>query len=470
MRRITAILLSCVCCLLITGAIYADSYSQKPLTFAEAADLSTAYSAELRHSRASQALLEGAWRWGLRSYLPQFSLIISETDRLQEIGADSFIKNYGINVEQLVWDGGKTSMSRKLEKMELNISSSKLDRMALEIAESAITAYRNVLSSRAILEIRKTALTVLEEQRRILNEEVKLGLALSVDLANADINLADAKLNIFSLQLDLSEMERQFAELMGLDSLPPLAEKVDVNRSIIFPAASAAGSLAKERNPDLIDARFSITKKQAELKYVSNSWIPSLKLTGNFGLSGQNYPLTRYNWSVGVNIDFSNPWFQSRLSAQMGWEPPYDRTAGMQNNLSPLPDPSSMFGKKQAALALALERDNYNIVFERTGRAAASAVEKCKLAEQKRILSLDAAVLAAERCRIEEIRLELGQITRIDLMETMIEKTQRDIAAVEAATAILQAERELEKFLDLRPGELATFAESIKSSQQRSDL
>jgi len=445
----------------LTAAVYANDNGQLSLTFAEAAELAVISSIELRQARASQSLNEGIWKLGIREYFPRLGLNISENDRLQEIGADSFIKNYSISLDQLIWDGGRISMTRKLERMELDLSSSRLDRMASEVAESAIAAYRNILSSRAILEIRKTALLVLEEQRRILNEEVALGLALAVDLANADINLADARIDIFSLQLDLYEMESQFAELLGLDFMPVLAETVDINRSVLLPAASAAGALARERNPDVIEARFSLTKRQAELKYVSRSWIPTLRLVSNFGLSGQRYPLTRYNWSIGISIDFSNPWFQNRFSAQTGWETPNDMTAAIQNSSNPLPDPASGFGKKQAALALEFEQDRYSLILERIGRMATNAVERCNLVEQKRILALDAARLAAERCRIEEIRLELGQITRLKLMETLIEQTQREIAVIEAAVAILEAERELERFLDLKPGELAIFAASM---------
>jgi len=450
--------------LLITAAMYANDNSLSSLTFAQAADLALASSIELRRARSLQVLREGAWMWGIREYFPRLGLNVSENDRLQEIGADSFMKNYGISLDQLVWDGGRISMSRKLERLELNLSSAGLDRMASEIAESAIAAYRNVLSSRAILEIRKSAMSVLEEQRRILHEEVALGFALPVDLASADINLADAKLDIYSLQLDLFEMERQFAELMGLESLPILTEKVDVNRSIVLPAAAAAGALAEERNPDLVAARFSIIKKQLELKYVSDSWKPNLRLVGNFGLSGQRYPLTSYNWSIGINIDFSSPWFQNRFGAQAGWEPPYDKSAMVQNSFNPLPDPAAGFGKKQAALALAFEQDKYKVILERVGRTAANAVEKCTLVEQKRILALDSARLSEERCHLEELRLDLGQITRLKLMETLIEQTQKEIAVVEAAVALLEAERELERFLDLKPGELAAFAAALKMS------
>jgi hypothetical protein len=127
----------------------------------------------------------------------------------------------------------------------------------------------------------------------------------------------------------------------------------------------------------------------------------------------------------------------------------------IQNNFSPLPDPASGLRKDQAKIALALEQEKYGIVIERIGRTAVNAVEKCAIAEQKRILAVEAAALGTERCRIEELRLNLGQITRINLMEALIEQTQREIAVIEAATALLEAERELERFLDLKPGELA---------------
>jgi len=454
---------------------HANDNSRGALSFAQAADLALASSAELRQARASLILREGIWKWGLRSYFPQISLSVSENDRLQEIGADSFMKNYALSLDQLLWDGGRIAMSRKLERMEISLLSAGLDRTALEIADRALSAYRAVLSSREILKIRKSALIVLEEQRRILNEEVLLGLALAVDLVGADINLSSAKLDIISLQIDLEETERQFAEILGLDYLPVLAEKIDINRSAVLPAAAAAGSLAKERNPDLINARFSLTKKQTEVKYASISWIPSLRLAGNFGLSGQRYPLTRYNWSVGINIDLSGPWVQNRTDAQAGWEPPHDRNAMVQNKLSLLPDPASAFGIKQARLALAFEKEKYDSLIEKIGRVAANAVEKCALAEKKRVLSLEAVKLGADKCRVEELRLGLGHITRLELMEKLIEQTQKEISAVQAAISLLEAERELERFLDLYPGELEKFAEhrfdaSVNTSSKRRDL
>ena len=457
--------------LVIAPGINADDgkiNSEYTLTFPQAAILAVEASSDLRHARASQAVMEGAWKWGVMAYLPRLSVSVSENDRLQQTGADSFIKNYGINIDQLIWDGGRTSMSRRLERMEIDLSMSKLDRMADETAEFAIAVYRNVLSSRAILDIKTAALSVLEQQRRILNEEVQLGLALAIDLASADISLAEAKLDIFSLRLDLDEMEKQFAELLGLESLPELIETVDIHRSVSLPAAAAAAVLAREQNPDLIEARHSIAKRQLELSYARRTWIPTFRVNGNFGVTGQDYPLTRYNWSVGISVEFSSPWFQNRFGIQAGWEPSmpgrFDKNAMIQNSLTPLPDPASSYGMNQAKLALTLEQEKYAVILERIGRIAATAVEKCALAEQKRLLTIEAAAIGSERFRIEEIRLSLGQITRSRLMEIFIEQTQREIAVIQAATALLEAERELERFLDLQPGELPRFASLFSAS------
>jgi outer membrane protein TolC len=116
----------------------ASGIDLRPLSFSDAADLAVSASAELRTEYNGLKLMESSWRLGFRNYLPQIGLSAQENDRLQEIGQDSFIKNYGVSLEQLLWDGGKLLMSRRLERMELNLSNARLERMAGDIAESAV--------------------------------------------------------------------------------------------------------------------------------------------------------------------------------------------------------------------------------------------------------------------------------------------------------------------------------------------
>lgn len=430
----------------------------RSISFADAARMAVAASAELRNGYAQGAIREKAWLWGRRAYFPRFSLSASEDDRLSKIDADSFLKNYTLNVEQLLWDGGRTLLGRSMEKAELTYLETQLKQMKGEIAEGAMSAYREVLSARSVLAIREAALASLAEQRRILEREVELGLALAMDLAEADITLTEGQIEVLSLRMDLAETEHQFAEILGMEKLPPLAEEIDILRSPPLPVPEKVRSMAQERNPELAAARFTLAQKQAEVKYAARAWLPAVRLLGGVSLRGSRYPLTQANWTVGLSFDFSSPYLSGKFSAAMGWEPPYDRTAQMQGALSPLPEPASALNGPSAKLALSLEQANFRQTFEALGRKAAYAAEKFGLINRQRELALESLGRAKERLGLAELRMELGQLTRLDLMEARLEYAQREVAAVEAAAALLGAERELERLLDLYPGELANLS------------
>jgi outer membrane protein TolC len=429
------------------------------LSFDDAARLAVAASDELRGEYAMQAMREEAWVLGRRVYFPRLSIGASEDDRLSAVGADSFLKNYSLSVEQLVWDGGRTRLGRRLERMDIALAGAKLERAAADIAESALSVYREVLYARAVLVIQEAALESLAEQRLLIAKEVELGLVLAADLAEADITLGEGRLELESMKMDLAESERRFAEILGLDELPFLAEGIDTGRKPLFPSVPAVRSMAEARNPELAEERHAILRRQEELKYAVLSWLPAMSLTGSFGLSGRRYPLTRQTWSVGININFSAPWFRGTLAGSAGWEPPHDRTARLQGSADPLPEPASIMSRRQAELALSLARRKYTLAFERLGRSAEQGVERCLMADRRRELAEESRKLARERYGLAELRRELGQLTRIELMEERIEYSRKETAAVEAAMALLAAERELERLMGLRPGELTTFAE-----------
>jgi outer membrane protein TolC len=164
------------------------------LRFEDAARMAVSASNELRSEYAQRVLKEGAWTLGFRAYLPRLSLSASEEDRLSRTGADSFQKIYSVSLDQLLWDGGRTSANRTVERAELSLLGSELESMASSIAASALSAYRQVLSLRMLLDIREKSAASLREQQRILREEVLLGLALEPELAEAGITVAEAEL------------------------------------------------------------------------------------------------------------------------------------------------------------------------------------------------------------------------------------------------------------------------------------
>ena len=434
--------------------------ADKGISFAEAAAMAIEASDDLRNEYAAKSLREGAWKWGIRAYLPRFSIGASEDDRLSKTGSDSFLKNYSVNADQLLWDGGRLSLSRKMERAELDLAGNKLKQAAGDIGEAVVSGYRELLLARNILEIREKTCEFLDQQRLILQREVELGLSRPADLVEAEIRVALAELDSLSLEMDLEEAEWKLADSLGLEKLPVLSERIDTGKSASLPSPAAAKALAEARNQELAAFRFSIAKRQAELKAARLSWIPTLRLTGSFGLNGRNYPLSRYNWSAGLVIEFSSPWLSGNLSASAGGDPPFERNARLQQTAAPLPDPGAVYSIRSAELALNYERSRYQTALKELRSAAERGIKTCELLDKKRLLAIEALKLEGERFRLSELKLSLGEITRIELMEIRLDYEKREASLAEAAASLLQAERQLERLLDLEPGKLSALKES----------
>jgi len=458
------------CCFFSLHSALAQQTNKKiTLDFEEAGRLAVAVSAEIKMFRAQRALREGAWALSIRAFLPQFSFVVSEDERLSLINADSFTKTYSINLEQMLFDGGRTRTARTVERVELIILSDELKRNESAVIEAALSFYRQILLSRMIIVIRESALLSLKEQKRILEEELVLGMVIPLNLIQADITVKEAELELQSMRFQNEELEKQFMELLGLDYMPELSEYVDINRSPVIPDAEAVHRSALSRNPDLQRIVHSIMQKETEVKFASRSWIPTVKAMGTYSVSGQHYPLNRQSWTAGITLNFVSPWFSSSTGGSAGWEVPYDKTARLQGSFTPLPDPASGLSAKQAGLSLALEREKYQNVLEKLARQAALEVSNLQLNNLRRKLAVESLKLGAEKYRLSEVLLSLGRITRIELMEARLEYEKKEILAIEAAIVLLETERSLERLIDLPPGRLGSFFSHNRQTQKNNN-
>ncbi|GHV22068.1 hypothetical protein FACS189494_08360 [Spirochaetia bacterium] len=444
----------------ITLSYLSGETKEMELTFAQAGELAVSASRDFHGEKSLLSIKEEAWALGRRAYFPKVTLSAYEDDRLSKTSSDSYMKNYNVGLEQLVFDGGRLMSSRKIEKAKLSFEASQLERKAIDIADAAISAYRQVLSSREMIQIQEAGLFNLQEQRRIMAKEVELGITLPADLSEADISIRESKIEILTLKMELNEMEKQFCEMIGVDEMPLLTEKIDINYHIDLLPIKIAHDIAQSQNRELISAQLSINEKQEAAKLASLSWIPSLSATGNFTVSGQSYPLTKYSWSFGLIVEFSSPWLSGGSAFATGMEGAHSQTMRLQGSVKPVPDPVSSMTPRQAKVALSIEQTKFHLIYDRMGRIAETLVEKCSVANQKKTLSLESRDLAEQRLTLSKLKHELGQLTSIDFMKVQIELTKKNIELIQSVAAQLAAERELEKLLDLKPGELKKITSS----------
>jgi len=432
----------------------ADVQTDACLTAAETGVLAIANSPELNAEEARLALREDAWHLGIRAWLPKLTVSCGDDERISLYGPDSHTRTLSIRIDQPLWDGGRLAASRSLERADLAVAVADHERSRRQVGETAITAYRSVLASRARLAIRRASIEVAVDERAIIAAQMARGLATANDLSDADLQLAGMEAELVEATMASKLAEEELMEALGLEAMPELSDELSLVSWYPSIDAERAAGIAAERSPEVVAARHEVEKKKAQEKAAAAAWLPTIGIVASGQASGTSLPLTRASWSVGLSVDFAGPLASGGSAATIGGEPPYDQSAQTQHRLTLLPDPAGMLSAPAAALDRALQEQLLVRLMAKARRAARTAVVTLELAERKRDAAARALELADARAGLERLRASIGQAVRSEVIQAELARAEKAIELVDAAAAMVVAVRELEKLLDLAPGEL----------------
>ncbi len=424
------------------------------LTAAQAGLLAIAHDPQLNAEAARLVLRGDAWRLGLRAWMPKLTFACGDDERLSLYGPDSRTRTLGIRIDQPLWDGGRLAMSRSLERADLAVATADHERSRRQVGEAAITAYRSVLASRARLAIRRASIDVAVDERAIIAAQLARGLATAGDLSDAEVQLAGMEVELAQATMATRLAEEELIEALGLESMPELGDELSLVSVCPAIDAERAADIAAERSPEVVAARHDVVKKKAAQKASATSWLPTIGISASGQASGTSLPLTRASWSVGLSVDFAGPLASGGSAATMGGESPSDQSAQTQYHLSVLPDPAGMLNAPAAAVDCALAEELLARLIAKARRAARTAVVALKLAEQTRNAAARALGLADDRMAQEVLRASIGQAVHLEVVQAELARSEKAIDLVDAAAAMVAAARELEKLLDLAPGDL----------------
>jgi len=113
-----------------------------------------------------------------------------------------------------------------------------------------------------------------------------------------------------------------------------------------------------------------------------------------------------------------------------------------------------------------LEQERYHLLLKKIEQQTKKLLQSCIAADDRRLIASRQRALAQKKLSLLETRHSLGQATTLDVMKARIELSSNEIALVEAAVALLEAERALERHLDLESGSLEEFLKSIQGKGQ----
>lgn len=424
------------------------------LSLEQAARSAVEHSAELALARRQLELRSSLSRTSFVEWLPTIAVEAGEGDLLDPNGPDNFQKNWSLTFSQRVWDGGRSTLQRRSERALLELERMGLARKVRELEERARRAYREVLSRRAALSIRRSTIAFLQDQLSILDTERREGLARELDWRQASLEVAKAELQRTAEELRVRAAERELCRLIDQDELPPLCDALDPELpGVAVDAAWLEGRLL-ECNLELAESRLRVAMTRQAASAILADWFPDLRLELAAELRGDSYPLHEWAASATLSLDFSGPFLKTSGSASLAGRSAGTLAASASGESGMLFDAAALGAPRERRLQADSARENHLALVSSLERRLAELLEDHELAALRRDMAKSALALAREQLELEEARLELGLNTRLDLVAARLSMEEAELELLAACAELLSAEQALEALADLDSGAL----------------
>jgi outer membrane protein len=309
--------------------------------------------------------------------------------------------NYNTNfvASQTLYDWGKNKSTIDKILLETRLSQTQIDQTAFGLAFQIATVYHQILFLQNVVAIQKAELGRINSHKTIVDNQIKLGEALELDVMSLRIRVQNQETKI-------TETETQIDKL--IDFLETQSGQKDLKSQIkaILQAKSAKGVI--DQHPTILSLEAEKSVFEQEIAIQGKASTPTL--AGSASLGVRNGYLPRINGEVPAFED------DFKLNSLVGIKltvPIYSgKRASMQQSLAKIQQERIAFQKEDTQTKLAYEL--------RQGQANLNLIQD-KLATQKKVI--DQAKYAYQ---LGEARYKEGTIKQLELdqIQNLLEEAQ----------------------------------------------
>jgi len=199
-------------------------------------------------------------------------------------------------------------------------------------------------------------------------------------------------------------------------------------------------SRALHNNLDLRKGKAEITARSDALRQARCAWLPRMSTLVELSVTGEEFPLTDPGFSVGLNMDFSAPLVPLHTGIAAGSRGMEERSLGLSSsaeigeNLSGWQSPRiARIGlqKAETKMKRAQRTLEFSILQQLKGRSF--LLDTLRLEEER-------LALQAQRRSIETLMLEIGEITRLEYLQSGIALARQRIDQLSLIVSLFQME------------------------------
>ena len=285
-------------------------------------------------------------------YFPQLNLSTGYNRHNPIISASNSKGNNqysgNVNLNQLIYDFGKTSARVKIQKLNLDSTNYDVDDVEVNTAYNVKMAYYQALSAKISKDIYTRTIKQNEQHLKQAKAFFEVGTKSKIDIINAQVSLSNSKLNYMTADNGYNTAIANLNNAMGMPNAPEYTiadtltfkrpESISANKEEFVANKAGKGSSSSdtvlktgvEKN-DILESltlkKYDLSLDEAIIKAFANrpdlkavvtdesaakesvnlakkDYLPTLSGSANYEIGGQKFPLDE-NLSVGANINIS---------------------------------------------------------------------------------------------------------------------------------------------------------------------
>lgn len=237
-----------------------------------------------------------------RRFREQYSFDFSTlSNRFIKVETDSY--SAGLSANQLLFGGGRRVFEHRAAKYRLRAADQRLMEAEIQVRLTTEKAFLSVHQARDEEVQAIQRLEVSQADGRLARLRVQSGAEpLNVRLT-AEANVGQAEYNLALAQSQVQGSEDTLLDLMGKDP----------GKHLQLEAPPASGNISKslEWCEERVQHRYELQAMKQDLRASKSSflstlttWIPSIRLSGNYSLWTDKLPFSKPTWSFGISAGY----------------------------------------------------------------------------------------------------------------------------------------------------------------------
>jgi TolC family type I secretion outer membrane protein len=207
----------------------------------------------------------------------------------------------GINLQQTIYDFGKTSSKINIAKYNTKSSYATLYNTEQQVIFNVTEAYFNVVQDQNLVQVDKQTIIEYQQQLQQARAEYNVGVKPLIDVTNAEVNLGNAQLTLINAENTLKDAIITLNVAMGIINPPSYKLKNTLSFQSYNINLNQALSTAYQNRQDLKSLYFQEMSDKYSEQLARTGYYPTIGASAGYSWSGENY-------SQQISSNMSNGW------------------------------------------------------------------------------------------------------------------------------------------------------------------